>query len=311
MPNILSAFEIGVGRVERQPHYFPLIINIAHSTMMTFFTCGEFVSGAEVMMQAAAVATQHGRPTDALHFLYQMQTLAERRGDLATARWARDEAERIGEGETGESWAILLMMRASEAERLGDYAHATTFARQAYDLFAQLEECGDEHMAAGFSPGRALEFDGRPHEALPYFREALLWAESTGNPINRGSILHHIGNCEAYAERYQAAMHAYRKAGEQFVTLGAVEFISNAVGEAGLLVGRLDPLIGLPNRKLVEAALADIFERLAQDLWRDPDVAGNPRVTLRKLAGVVALALHIGHEGHLGDVAAVMYARLV
>lgn len=82
--------------------------------------------------------------------------------------------------------------------------------RQSYDTLQELNGPEGEWVrSAGFQLARALEFSGRPAEALPFYVSALEVAEAEGDPINRGYILHHIGNCEAYAGRWQAAMHAY------------------------------------------------------------------------------------------------------
>ncbi|MBM7405251.1 MULTISPECIES: tetratricopeptide repeat protein [Sphingomonas] len=158
---------------------------------------------------------------------------------------------------------------------------------------------------------RALEFSGRPAEALPFYVSALEIVEAEGDPINRGSILHHIGNCEAYAGRWQAAMHAYRKAAEQFVELEAVEFISNALGEAGTLVPQLDPLIGLPGQTIIIAGLDDIVEQIGLLLSKEMFGGRNPRVTFRKFGGIISLALHTGNRDLLRSTADEMYHRFI
>ena len=310
LPNMLSAFDLAAGRVDREG-FATVVISLAHSTMMTLFTCGAFSTGADVMRRAAALAAAHGSLVDAMQFLVQMQTLAERQFDRALAAAALAEGERLASDAEGEAKALLLLMRASAAERANRYDEAARLARESYDLFQSTGNCEEERRkTAGFTLARALEFSGRPAEALPYFEDALQCAESN-DPINRGSLLHHIGNCEAYAGRYQAAMHAYRKAAEQFAELEAVEFISNALGEAGLIVPHLDPPIGLPGKATVEAALDDVVDQLAVVASAEMYGGRNPRVTIRKLIGITCLALHNRQEELLARKADEMYDRLV
>ena len=312
LPNTLSAFDIAGQRSDGDRSFLPVVISIGHSTMMTLFTSGSFALGADLMRRAAAIAARNGSLVDALQFLFQMQTLAERQLDREAASLAMSEAERLANGEQGEPRALLLLMKASSAEREERYDLAAELARESYDLFRELPGCEEECLkSAGFTLGRALEFGGRAAEALPYFRDALDCAEREADPINRGSILHHIGNCEAYAGRAQEAMHAYRKAGEQHVELETVEFISNSLGEAGLIVAKLDPIVGLPGKGTVDAALMDIVDQLELLLSEEMYGGRNPLVTLRKFIGIVSLALHVGHERRLRDVADDMYSRFV
>jgi tetratricopeptide (TPR) repeat protein len=312
LPNVLSAFDVACERAADDGAFLPAVLSIGHSTMMTFFTSGSFALGAEVMRRAAGVAADGGALVDAIHFLNQMQTLAEREFDAEAAAYAMAEAELLAAGQTGEPLAMLLLMRAGAAERRGDYQAAARLARESYDFFQELPNCQEgARKAAGFTLARALEFGGRPAEALPYYLDALECAEAEDDPVNRGSILHHIGNCEAYAGRYQAAMHAYRKAGEQHVALGTAEFISNSIGEAGLIVAKLDPLVGLPGKDIADAALFDIVGQLELLLSVEMYGGRNPRVTLRKFIGIVSLALHLGEEQLLLDVADDMYVRFV
>lgn len=312
LPNSLSAFDLAALRVDNDADFLPIVMSIAHSTMMTLFTSGAFSTGAAVMRRAASIAAANGSLVDALQFLYQMQTLAFRAMDLASAAAALLEAERIASGASGEPEAMLLLMRAAAAEVEGRYEQAIDLARLSYDLFGAVGWCDEERRkSAGFKLARSLEFSGRAVEALPYYRDALECVEADGDPINRGSILHHIGNCEAYAESYQAAMHAYRKAAEQFVELESTEFISNAVGEAGLIVSKLDPLIGLPGRAVMRAALDDVVEQLAILLSTDRYGGRDPRVTMRKLLGIVTLAIHQREEELLARKARELHARFI
>lgn len=308
LPNSLSAFTIAAARAGDDKSFLPVVFSIAHSTMMTLFTSGEFVVGARIMKKAAAAAEQSGELGEAMQFLYQMQTLAERQYDRNAAASALAEGERVAKNAEGEVLAMLFLMRASAAEYEGDFDRAAQLARESRE---HSKEGDDSRRSASFILGRALEFGGNHVEALPFFLESLEAAEREEDPINRGSILHHIGNCEAYAGRYQDALHAYRKAGEQFLELDVVEFISNALGEAGLILPELDPIVGMPKADAIVAGLFDIARQLQLQLESEEFGGRNPRVSLRKFAGLMSLALHRRQEELFLDVADAMYERLV
>ncbi len=192
------------------------------------------------------------------------------------------------------------------------HKRAIKLARESCDTFQELNGPEGEWVrSAGFQLARALEFGGRPAEALPFYVKALAAVEAEGDPINRGSILHHIGNCEAYAGRWQAAMHAYRKAAEQFVELEAVEFISNALGEAGIIVPQFDPLVGLPGRGTIIAGFDDIIDQIGLLLSKEMFGGRNPHVTFRKFGGIASLALHTGNRDLLGGAADEMHNRFM
>ncbi|WP_447763398.1 tetratricopeptide repeat protein [Sphingopyxis panaciterrae] len=307
LPNAVQAFDVASTRAGANPRFAEIIDAVANATMMTFFTSGRFETGQAIMRRASEVAAENGSLGDAIQFLHQMQTLAERAANRDAAAFALAEAEKIAGDAKGEPLAQLRLLQASSAEVTGDFSGAEALARESYDIFEQ--STGPDRdwiQSAAFQLARALEFGGKPDQALPFYRRALEWAEAKNDPINSGSILHHIGNCEAYAGKWQSAMHAYRQAAEHFVALEAVEFISNALGEAGLILPELDPLIGLPRRDVIAAGLADIAAQF------EPHFSGAPGrsayVSFRKLKGLVALALHSGNRDLLAATGAALYA---
>lgn len=303
LPNALATFELAQKRSSQDEGFVAILTSLANSMMMFLFVSGRFALGQWIMRNAAATAARRAVITDAIQFLLQMQILAQRANDKPSAAFALAEAERLGAGATGQALALLLQIRASAAEGRSDYRQAAAFAREALAILDGLD--GEEYQAGlvAFQLGRAFEFGGDPSEALRYFRRALKAFEDEEDPINCGSALHHVGNCEAYAENWRVAVDSYREAGSLFVKLGAVEFISNALGEAGLILPMLDPIEDLPGRNLIEAGLRDILNcaaSLTDNVLIRPQ---NFRVMFKKFGGLISLAVHTGNQDLLKETA--------
>lgn len=302
LPNALAMFEFSLSR-RADEGFLRIMESLANSTMMILFTSGRFRLGQSLMRRAAAAVAEAGKPSDAIHLLLQMQVLAERASDDEGAAFALAEAERIGRDASGEGLAMVRQLQASAAERRGDYGAAAALAREALALFDAIDGTLYQAGFAAFQLGRALEFGGAPEGALPFYRRAIETWRREDDPINLASTLHHVGNCEAYAGRWRAALDAYRDAAERFVELGTVDYISNALGEAGLILPEVEPLADLSDRETVRAGLMDCAARLF-DLFQEPElIRQRLRVSLRKLGGVMSMAVHTGNSDLLEEVA--------
>lgn len=312
LPNAIAAFDLASTLADQGEEFVDAAIGLANSLMMTLFMTGLFALGQRVMAGASKVAIDNGKLSDAIQFLLQAQSLAERDFNFKAAAAALEQAELLAKDAEGEPLALLRVMQASDAEIKHDHETTILRAKEAYDILSSLDgPKGNWVRDAGFRLARGLEFSGRSAEALPYYQECLEQTFEEGDPLNRGSVLHHIGNCHAFGERWQDAMHAYRQAAEHFAELGVVEFTSNALGEAGHILPHLDPLVGLPNREAIEAGLEDIINQISE-LFSNEEFGGrNPRVVFRKSGGIIALALHTGHRDLLGEAASTLHTRLI
>jgi tetratricopeptide (TPR) repeat protein len=303
LPNALAMFEFARSHVTEDEEFLLIEESLANSTMMLLFTSGRFRLGQQIMRRAAEDVAAAGKTDEAIHFLLQMQVLAERAGDSESAAFALREAERIGGNAHGEGLAMVRQLQASAAERRGDHRAAAALAKEALAMFDALGGAQYQAGFAAFQLGRALEFSGNGEEALPHYRRAIKVWKREDDPINLASTMHHVGNCEAYAGRWRLAMDAYREAGRGFVELGTVDYISNALGEAGLILPELEPLDDLPERDDIRAGLLDAVARLV-DMFQSPDlIRERLRVGLRKLGGVMSLAVHTENADLLEEAA--------
>ncbi|EJL37556.1 hypothetical protein PMI01_00634 [Caulobacter sp. AP07] len=293
LPNALSAIQLCQDHLEQSPTLSRPIVSLAGSLMMFFFSSGRFEEGKAVMRAASLSAARAGDLKRAVQMLTQFYTLAERSGDADGRAWALAEAERLAKGLDGEALGHVRMMQAAVAERAGDYGRAAALAKEAEGRFASTP--GGEHYAAMamLQQGRALESGGDPAAALEALQRALVLVVGDQDPINTGSIQHHIGNCQAELGKAQEAANAYVAAAEAFHRLEADEFRSNALGELGLL------LIEAPEVRATVAALSpdvvrggfeDVIGGLAERVANPRRGHDNIRVRLRKFVGLIVVA---------------------
>lgn len=299
--NAITMFELAAKRCELNPEFFAPLASITNSLMMYLFTAGYFSLGQKLMKKCAALAIKVGEIDDAMDALVQMQVLAERAGNVEGSAYALEEAEKIASSSDGVTFAKLRQMQSSSAEREGDFVLAAKLAQEALEIFEGID--GEDYHAAfaAFQLGRALEFSGRHDAALKNYEKTLVVWEARGDPINRGSTYHHIGNCQAERLSWDAAMAAYTSAAVIFAELEAVEYISNALGEAGHVLAHLQTLDCLPSKELAKSGLWDATVRLAQ-LPRTNSIRSKLGVDLRKMSGVVSLAAHAEARKPLLDI---------
>ncbi len=293
LPNALSAIQLCNDHLELSPALNRPIVSLSGSLMMFFFASGRFEEGKRLMRAASASAVRSGDLERAVEILTQFYALAERSGDANGRRWALAEAERLASGLEGKPLGHVRFMQAAVAERERDYGRAAALAREAEGHFASMPD--GEHYAAMamLQQGRALESSGDPAAALQVLQRALVSVVGDKDPINTGSIQHHIGNCQAYLGKAQEAADAYIGAAKAFHLLEADEFRSNALSELGLL------LIDAPDVRATAAALApeivrggfeDVIGGLAERIANPTRGHDNIRVRLRKFVGLIVVA---------------------
>ncbi len=315
-PNILSAFDIASRAVQRDVTLREAISGYA-SVLMTFlFTSGRFRIGKQMMARAAQVAIDDGDTSDAIETLQQLHSLCLRSDDRLGAASALEEARKISQAASESDLIALRAMQALDAGERGAYREAERLGREAFDLYAAAGMRGTRAAdQVLFTLARSLEFSDRPAEALPLYEEALIGTEARNDPINRGSILHHIGNCLAYAGENSRALETYVSAAQLFIELGAVEFISNSIGEAGLLAIDMEPIPELESIIGPELALHGL-----DDALRELIISGLKNesfnlhlaiVRLRKAAGSLVIVSMTSAREHIEGAARMLTEELV
>jgi len=312
LPNAVAIFALA-GRYSAPD--FVAVQSAFSATLMTFlFTTGRFELGYEMMTRAAAAERDVGALEASLESLLQAQVLAERAGDTERANRALSMARAWAESGGPEAACLLMTMEAAQAERDGRHGEAEQLAASAYRGFvAQGGTDSRSAYIARFQQARAIEFGGRPQEALSLYQSVLEIVERRQDPINRGSTLHHIGNCLASMGHVEDAFESYLMAAQQFEVIGAVEFLSNSVGEAGLLLADLPPNIDVSGEAepLLWAGLEDALREALRFAAPTPDFSLQRAIArLRKVGGAVWLAAQTSLREDLGDIAQEMAALI-
>ncbi|WP_156878119.1 hypothetical protein [Sphingopyxis sp. QXT-31] len=303
-PNALAIMDHATGHAASDPRY-RMVANALASNLQTFlFSAGYFEVGAEVMRKAADLALAAGAQKEALEMLSQLISLANRGKcfDLASAALAdaRSIDCRDDEGLRG----LLLGIEAGAETRPRNSrqggGHDTLLeqaaaASRSYDLLTAAAGGTLTHRGALALLQQAclLEDAGNPAEALALLDRICPFFIGASNPINAGAALQRRGNCLAYVGRVDEAMENYADSAVRFHPLGAVDYRSNTLGEAGLLMAEYHAVSCSQKITcdIVVGGVDDIVDRIVTEL-PGIRVPGNdwPYVLTRKTCGLIAIA---------------------
>lgn len=303
LPNALSILDLARAGSGAEPRLRSLVTWLAFSLQTYFFTSGAFQAGLDVMRVAADLATAAGEPFEALELLSQLQSLAGRanRPDLAEA--ALRDARKLAIGDDPRSRGVLLSMEAHVLHADESYwarddtatNAALEAARRSFDLLVEASDGKITHRAALSLLQQAclLSDARRPVEALPLLDQAIAHLRTAEDPINTGAALQRRGNCMADLRRPEEAMRSYAESAVLFHELEAMEYRSNALGEAGLVLAE-HPEASCPPEigpEIIVGGIDDTVDRVVLAL---PSVAvpGNDwsHNLTRKICGMIVLA---------------------
>lgn len=301
------------------------------SLMRYFFVLRLSEEGASLMRQAAELALAGGRPDRAASFVTQMIGLARRYHpgliELADSLMVRIEA-------TGPLplWVEgdLQNARAMVAMDYGDPAAAAEAANRAFECFksarqsvaarrdndpedlAELpedlvasrdEDCHNGMAAALRLHGDAMLAQGNFDWARENYRHSLRHERGASIAVNRGQILHQIGNCESSLGSHEVAAECYLDAMARFYVVGMQEFLSNAAGELGFQLLDCDPprLREIPD-VVVTAALHDLSSDYIDCLDLVRGIEPQRCIGLaRKTFGTLNVSIMTGRAKEAGD----------
>ena len=302
LPNALSILDLAHARSTSEPRFRYFVTRIALNLQTYFFSSGAFAAGAEVMRAAADLAMAASEPFEALELLSQLQSLAGRAGRDDLAELALEDARKLDIGEDARSRAILLGMEAhmphpsenwweSDEDALAD---ALSAAGRSFELLMEASAGAMTHRAALalLQQGCLLADARRPAEAVGLIDRALVHFREFEDPINAGAALQRRGNCLADLRRPDEAMRSYAESAVLFHELEALEYRSNALGEAGLVLAEYPDAVcpQAISPEIVAGGIDDAVDRIVAALSGMP-VPGNdwPHTLTRKVCGMIAL----------------------
>ncbi len=307
LPNALSILDLARAEAASEPRFRSFVSWLAFNLQTYFFSSGAFAAGAEVMRTAADLAMAAGEPFEAIELLSQLQSLAGRadRDDLADL--ALQDARKLKIGDDARSVAVLLGMEAHVRHASENWwerdrdalAAALAAARRSFELLMEASGGVMTHRAALALLQQAclLSDAHQPADALQFLDKALTYLRAAADPINTGAALQRRGNCLADLQRPDEAMRSYAEAAVFFHELEALEYRSNALGEAGLVLAE-HPKTVCPAEirpDIVAGGIDDAVDRI---------VAALPGITVpgndwshnltRKACGMIVLGSLVG-----------------
>ena len=286
-----------------------LATGVCAATMKFLFVARLPEQGVRLMTRGARIAMRDGRSEDASGYIAQAASLALRSGERRLAA----EVEAMLEGmavESDEARGNLAMTRAMLAKQRGDALAAEEHARDAsrhyerarHDLTAQIGEEAedgaledtDNNLSGGLHLlGAALLAQGRAKDAQEAYEKALALLRRGAVSVNKGQILHQIGNCRSSLDDHRDAIGYYGRAAVQFQAVGMREYTATALGELGYAYLELDDSTPLPEA-LPASVLEDGIEDAVESAVRCISMRPAPAIevtaqSIRRLFGALVV----------------------
>lgn len=297
LPNLLKVVEVACRRPS-DDHLSMLAFALCGSLMRYFFLLGFSEKGTEVMRQAVDLAMRREEYVYAADFVVRLLVLAKRAEDSRAAEAAAAILElveqRLGTGESAAT-ADIAMAKSMMALDAGNAQNAELFADRAVRcLEAQMRDRSGESAANDLSSALSLLGDARSAqhkyaEAEVAYTRALELGSASHLTVNRGQVLHQLGNAAAYQRKWVPAAECYVEAAQHFYQVGMHEYLGNALGELGFVALEIDGID--VSESVLSDGLVDVANSVVRTFGSDirRGSAHRPAV-LRKFIGTVALA---------------------
>lgn len=296
-----------------------LAIGVCTSAMQFFFVTRLPERGVQLMGRGVRIAMRDARWEEVSGYVAQAASLAQRSENPRVAAEVEAMLEGVPE-ESDEARGNLAMARSMLAKQRGDALAAEEHARDArrhYErarekLRASIEEDTDAMVDNGNNLSAALQLLGnallasdKPEDAQRAYEEALSLVGGAAVAVNKGQILHQIGNCRSSLGEYGDAVSYYGRAAVQFQTVGMREYIANALSELGYAFLELDDSTPLP-QALSDAVLGDGIEDAVESTVQCLSMRPVPGIeftaqALRRLFGTLVVLSFSDETRKLGE----------
>ena len=321
-PNLLHVLALAQERQDNE-EVVTTALSVVQSLIRFFFVLRLPEQGAHVFYEATDLAVRTGHFKRASGLAMQFFTLAQRSGDDTLITKVQSIADHIVSVTTDlEVLSDVAMCRALAAQRRKDFSEAERQAQQAFegyrtvgralkgkaeaddDIELKRQGLHNDISNALSMLGFALLAQEKYEEAAQAYRHSLQHQRGASIGVNRGQILHQIGNCEKNLGNHEAAAKLYLEAARIFHFIGMEEYLSNAFGELGyaLLDVDLPEVLDHLDDRIVDHALADLNKDTIRifDPERRPLDHRQCIGMIRKVFGTVTLLSLAGHGEKLG-----------
>ncbi len=290
-----DALESGCSDEEMKRH-LRVIAALPHLLATFFFAKGLLTVGVRVLRIGIVACNQMGDHEDAADLYGFLFTLYHRQHDFEAVLRIAEELAELGEQTGAPRINALAALAYGHAEH-GDPNLARQHYQVAVDIYrANLGLRGTATEDRSGMLGVALLGLGEAYlalrddaQALSTYEAALEVLRDVPHPTNLGTSHHQIGNCHANAGNYDAAWASYWCAAQSFFHNGVTDFLSNSLGEMGLLVGAWPTsnshIEAIPRGMLVRG-LSDVISCMLH--W-DFRKESSFKQIVRKVMGVAAL----------------------
>jgi tetratricopeptide (TPR) repeat protein len=248
LPNLIRVIEVAWARPE-SAELANMAYVVCSALMRYFFLLGFSKQGTEIMHSGADLALRRGESKRASDFAIQLISLAGRSRDPeskeAAIRLYNSLAQSGASAADPLVHANLCVARAMMALDDEKPIDAEMEAKEAVAIYqSQRAETGEEDaednandLAAALSLlGGAFLAQAMYADAKDAYGRALEIQSQQSLAVNRGQLLHQIGNCEAHIGNYEAATQCYAEAAHLFHAIGMQEYLANALGELGFVL---------------------------------------------------------------------------
>lgn len=307
LPNLLRVIEAAQARPGDKE--LTVFAHVICSALMRYFFVlglGSSKQGLEVMHSGVELALREGQTEQASDFILQLITLASRSGDYNARENVLKLLDQLSQLQGTDAHPVVqanvAAAKAIIALNDSDPVSAELWARSAISLYQlHQQNTGDDaveeisnDLSAGFGLlGGALLAQHRFEDAKGAYLQSLEFQRGGYIAVNRGQILHQLGNCESHLANYAVAADCYADASTQFLSVGMQEYLGNSLGELGFTLiqyNGFDLTLKIPC-EVMASGLIDVANHVRHCFdFSSPLDHQKCAGVLRKLFGVVALA---------------------
>ena len=322
LPNLLLVVDEAEAHPEN-PKLSALVSGICYGLMRFFFLQSLPLQGSQLMMRGVKIALRDGDVKRASEHIAMMVSLAQRCQDVSVFAEA-DSMLKLIPADDAETKGNVAMTRAMLASYRGD-GHATEqHSREAIVHFEAAldalreqpdgedtqelqEECSNNLSSAFHKLGDGLLGQYKMKEAHAAYTKGLELLCGDAVAMNKGQLLHQIGNCLSGIEDYEGAVSVYAQAAVHFQKIQMREYLSNALAGLGYALFEVDEDVSFPSIVSSEVLVDGLVDsvQIVLDCFSDSRGLDHKVCTfaIGKLFGVVVTLSFSNMASRLGPIA--------